>query len=462
MKHYCRYILTVLLLAGCASQDDVQAPAVDDMAVRFDVAVAEAAAETRAGYYALPIDLTVLKQEPGFGVYAYYTERQSWTDYSAAATGIYPNFMYDQLVKWDANSEVWTYNPVKYWPNGTGEANDFTGTGDNQERVSFFAYAPHAALNITDTSVKNDPTSDTSYGITHINGVELQQTALRALRGTGSEIYAPTISYKYDATKQVDLLWADPQLHNTKQRIPEKVPFTFHHALVCIDLYITRDVEDNMAGEGTGQLDEDTRLYVGKLSLASSGVPQTGTLNIGDGSWTGWTDSYSPSSPTFTYTVDQINDTIRGTDPDHADVEWELNQYSRYIGVTDYHHHFLSTGHQLLLPPGTITLTPTLTYSFVTRDDELLLNTGLTTTETVEGVTTTHYYSRILNENMAGNSATYTYEAGKRYKLLLRIGVRHVALAVVGVEDWDFPMRYTTTVEDYQPATPFEVTVDEP
>ena len=101
----------------------------------------------------------------------------------------------------------------------------------------------------------------------------------------------------------------------------------------------------------------------------------------------------------------------------------------------------ISSGRPLMLIPQMVTFVPRVTYSMVTRDDALEKNTAYAVTETVNGEEVTHYYSRIVN-TMNANPVTVTFEAGKKYTLLLRIGVEHISFEVVSVVDWDFPMRF--------------------
>lgn len=54
-------------------------------------------------------------------------------------------------------------------------------------------------------------------------------------------------------------------------------------------------------------------------------------------------------------------------------------------------------------------------------------------------------YARIVNE-VVGNSMTIDFQAGKRYKMLIRIGVEHVTFEVTNIIDWDFPLRYNPSV----------------
>jgi hypothetical protein len=72
-----------------------------------------------------------IHKDAGFGVFGYYTDGE---DYASANT--YPNFMYNQQVKWDGS--LWKYEPVKYWPNEYGQS----AISDDIDRVTFFSYAP--------------------------------------------------------------------------------------------------------------------------------------------------------------------------------------------------------------------------------------------------------------------------------------------------------------------------------
>lgn len=68
----------------------------------------------------------------GFGIMAYYTGRKTWEQMvTDNPTDLKPTFMFNQKVTYDNVNSVWTYSPVKYWPN------------DTQAKVSFFAYAPY-------------------------------------------------------------------------------------------------------------------------------------------------------------------------------------------------------------------------------------------------------------------------------------------------------------------------------
>ncbi len=72
-------------------------------------------------------------QTTGFGLMAYYTAQNYWDDSEAANSTLSfsPDFMYNQKVEYNTNSQAWSYSPLKYWPNA------------DDDKVTFFAYAPY-------------------------------------------------------------------------------------------------------------------------------------------------------------------------------------------------------------------------------------------------------------------------------------------------------------------------------
>lgn len=141
------------------------------------------------------MDLNELKSaNAGFGVYAYYTEQNSYnTDVNNGAKSP-ANFMRNQYVNWtgELNNGSWTYTPIKYWPKNSGD------------KITFFAYAPHK---------KND------NNITEVSG--------SAIKGDPFLVFV----VNEDITKQTDLLYANND--NTDKTKPSNstITFTFKHAL---------------------------------------------------------------------------------------------------------------------------------------------------------------------------------------------------------------------------------------
>lgn len=225
--------LGLMTLAACSNTDDVFNGAeelaqaqLDENAIKFGTYLGQST-QTRAGYEG-SINTDVLKdagKANGFGVFAYYTNANTYAQYQKAGASLYmdestrtfttnsANFMYNQQVTW--NSTEWKYEPIKYWPNefnnsdvddqdNDGNSNpawggtQYNGTLGNGGNVSFFAYAPYVAV----TANTGIPTGATTDGI----------TAMTANDATGD----PKITYKMAADGDVvDLLWGTLDGTNT-------------------------------------------------------------------------------------------------------------------------------------------------------------------------------------------------------------------------------------------------------
>ena len=146
----------------------------------------------------------------GFGVFAFDTGLYRYGD-----SNVNPNFMYNERVSYVEATSRWTYEPVKYWPNGEG---DLAGTtGALASHLSFFAYAPYSDM------AEDNPAG---YCITTISDQ--------------SEPGNPWIVYRIheDVSQQVDLLYAptviDRTLDQTKPDVAARIGFQFRHALACV------------------------------------------------------------------------------------------------------------------------------------------------------------------------------------------------------------------------------------
>ena len=178
------------------------------------------------------VETTATIATKGFGVFAYYNGTANHDNSDT------PNFMYNQHVT-SIDGSSWTYTPVKYWPNNTGD------------KVSFFAYAPYS------TGGSNNITLD----------------AVTSMR-------IPQITFKVNNTvqSQTDLLYADqtnPTYNLIKQIIGDKITFKFQHALARIG-FTVRVVTDEVPA-GSKALDDNTKIYVKKVMLLkNSGNDYTG------------------------------------------------------------------------------------------------------------------------------------------------------------------------------------------
>lgn len=442
-------------------------------AVRFSTDVSSQTTRATTG---MINNLDALKASgDGFGVFAYLTDGTAFdTQFpNAAAYTTFANFfMQNQQVTWNNSyqnaDEVWqkdwVYSPLKYWPNSTNNA--------TSRYISFFAYAPWV-------DVSTNPTS----GI-----VDYVRDGDRT----------PHVIYQLGAAdQQVDLLWAikkdatrNGQGLITADATPlayQKVPLKFHHALSAIDIYVQRVYDEPAYTGNVPNVLLYPTLYISKLELKSTalaadsknGLQTSGKLSLIDGTWSdpGAPNAWAGAGEVkITYNESMINDTIRGTTNTSeeyirdmeldkwkwildtkntattTDDEWvdattitdaqfsdpaNANRWKNAYGVSEDERNLIKNSMTQVLIPRKVTLIPTLTYSMVVRDDALLVN-YLTDGEG-------HKYSRILNE-VEGNSVTLDLKAGKRYTLLIRIGVEHISFELLSVVDWDFPMRFRPDV----------------
>lgn len=462
--------MAAALLSACTSSDisETDDKRQEQVPLRFGIYMPAA---TRAGTTA-ELDISRLRKETAFGVYAYYNAGTAWGSYYNDGSAHAADFMYNQRVAYSSADSRWEYSPIKYWPNGSGTADSGpnSNTGGDGYRVTFFAYAPQVSLNTSDASTTTqDPVAtDASWGITAIRPVVGRYDSqvagsTAATSGTGYDLSAPTIDYTLSQSKPVDLLWAEPKTDMAKQGVNDSVLFTFHHGLAAVEVYVVRDLEDNVKDNATA-----TKIFVSKVELSFANTPQSGTMRLDDGSWHGQT--LAPL--TYTIVSDSIPTTLRGTatanvDPattytngQWADIETirttELRGWDIKTGVTDTPQRLMASRLFLIPCNQETTITPTVTYSFVTRDDNLVLNTTLSTQ--LNGAT--QYFARLYHDAVSGGSGNVTFTGGKKYKLILHIGVTHVTFEV-NVEDWDFPMRFGPTVGDLENGGSTEVTFNQ-
>lgn len=237
MKKYLFYsAIAVAALSSCSSENEIaqDITPVEDGAVRFGVYVDR---NTRAASFGDPIANTIgLKDEGGFGVFAYDQGTKTYTTYSSSSS--YPNFMYNQNVK-STDGTNWTYDPIKYFNNNEGA------------KHSFFAYAPY-------------------------------QASVKSIFALGN---APAIRYTA-GVDTYDLMWAAPYVDIPKIAVDQKLEFNFKHALSQVNIYVCPFVDKiHGAAHNTGAvLDEFTKIKVRSVKFVGT-VASQGLLNLNDGTW---------------------------------------------------------------------------------------------------------------------------------------------------------------------------------
>ena len=129
MRHlsYIPIIACALTLTACGDNGDQ--PDAAPKALTFTTSV-DSPSATRAGK-------TGFSAGDKIGVMAYHlTGAQTIAD-------VAPNFMYGQEVEFDGSA--WTYSPLKYWPNNSGD------------RLSFYGYYPMSAVTTSAATQKGLP-----------------------------------------------------------------------------------------------------------------------------------------------------------------------------------------------------------------------------------------------------------------------------------------------------------------
>lgn len=436
-KNLFLFAALATMMAACSGSDETNNSPVrnnDADPISFDVYAQRAT--TRAGV-AGELTTDALKtgthKDAGFGVFAYYTDNNS---YDAFAT---PNFMYNQQVKWA--SDVWTYSPVKYWPNEYGS----NALSDDVDQVSFFAYAPWVEVTPSTGVVKTDQTE----GI----------TAMTKNSATGD----PLVKYVavLDPAKCVDLCWgvvnpsADvtwnletgagaaatqtfsmgmPFLNVKHPKTTEKMQFYFQHALAQLNVQVDAFVDGTGA---TNAVDGTTKIYI--RSITFTGIATKGALNLNNTTaakalWLDYAGSNDLTSEEYT-----IYDGRKDGKEGYADGKQSnekvtglnaqlIQQESSTDGVTNtavnLFNSTTATDPIMIIPTGEA-MTVTIVYDVETKDESLAtyLSDGKTHGSSTENrITTT-------------SNVFASLENGKKYTLKLHLGMNSVKFDAA-VTEW--------------------------
>lgn len=240
-------VMAALAMAGCSQNEVTEVNPDAHPVIGFDVytGVQTRGAET---------NLDALKKEnAGFGFLAYKTA-DTWTNDDATAV---PDFLYNEHGTWTTGTPgSWGYINTRFWPT-------------NEDKISFFAYAPYEA----------NPANGSSKGIT-----------LSAQTEEG----APTLDFalKTDDWKDmVDLVTDNRsdiqnQTAGSNAGSPGTVSFKFSHVLTKVaDIKVKPDQ----------YLGNDIKIYVTNLKLVpgSSILQSKAKYQFSDGNWVDATDGAS-------------------------------------------------------------------------------------------------------------------------------------------------------------------------
>ena len=451
IKKYLLFALLAGMLVGCAEVNDAQTGPVPGQsgtadgpaAVGFNAYLNRSTSRsgTAGSLTTNGTGETVSLQTEGFGVFAYYTDLKKYDQTYV------PNFMYNQRVT--KVGENWTYTPVMYWPNEYGSS----AGSDDEDKVSFFAYAPYVPC----ASAAAGSVADATYGIT---GFSRNSTA-------GD----PLVKYiaSFDPTKSVDLCWGvcdvasweriqgaaqtmdtgKPWLdvEHPKGVTDQKLVFTFKHALAQLNVQIDADVD--VADHSTSDvLDASTRIYVRSVSF--SGIAMQGALNLNNtkADEALWLDYSGSTDLPFGQSVtvkDGRRDGREGATGAEADNEIPKGLNPAIVQSKpwgdDQQTAGVTTSLQNLFDPGNLTddpaltlpvcviptgedMTVTIVYDVETRNDNL---PGYVSDGTNHGVSVENKITKTVSFGGDGLAC------GKLYTLKLHLGMNSVKLeATVG------------------------------
>lgn len=397
----------LLVLMACSSTDESvkdELKNAEPQPVNFGTYVNQGV--TRAGTTGEIASGTNLKDAGGFGVFAYYTDN---VEYSGNQI---PNFMYNQTIT-STDGTNWTYTPVKYWPNEYGNG----ANSDGVDMLSFFAYAPYAAVTASTGQVTGDKTS----GI----------TALTRNTATGD----PMVKYIVGSSP-VDLLWGI----NTTTGLPhinkvrsagtgdDKITFNFKHALAKL---ITKVKYDGDA------IDANSAIYIRSVTItgfASKGMLNLNNITPNQPLWL----SYDGGEPTYEGMTfnDGRKDGREGAVDGAQDNEKNKMINSAFVqtntstqGVTNSASPLINNLY-VIPTGGSESVDVTIVYDIETKDANLStkISDGTTAGVSIE--------NRITKTNVFSTSTLKGFEAGKEYSLNLILGKKDVKFDVT-VATWD-------------------------
>lgn len=216
-----------------------------DNAITFSV---EMEAGTRAAE-----EKTAIADGDQIGVFASYTG-----DVKYNLSTVTPNYMYNQMVKYNLSETQWIYEPVKYWPNTSDD------NGSPKDYVSFFSYYPYTAAGAAEGIIgfsNSDAAGD------------------------------PWLVYQIPASApigQKDLLYGTAMLDVRKQGVDGKVNFSLHHALACVGDEITIKCSDALKTALGSNI-----LYINSVTINYKNLTNKAKLILNSGATPIWQPVYS-------------------------------------------------------------------------------------------------------------------------------------------------------------------------
>lgn len=371
----------------------------------------------------------VLANKGGFGVFSYYTDNSNYVP--TAGTGSRPNFMYNQLVSGtDNDTPTWSYSPIKYWPNEYGDG----AVSSNQDKLSFFAYAPYVDVTPSTGVVTGSPndvgiiklTANNDGGDPLVSFVFDNNPAQSVDLMYGVAAAATNYGISTTPANNGTIAAGAPFLNMTKQTASGKIVFNFKHALARLGLTIQGAFDDDTAGAGS--LDSNTKITVKSVEILGDNFFASGDLNLNTGLW-GNTVEVSTAD---LITIDsQINPDIIDEGADRDTMEDGLIAGSKTgVDTTERPVATSSATNYYMLIPST-SATPAEQTKITGFRIKYYVNTADAKLERT--------YSRVENVITKNVAASITVEKGKAYKFKLCVGMTSVKIeAAVAIWDTTF------------------------
>lgn len=219
-----------------------------------------------------------------FGVFASYTAEDNFESTSPL------NFMFNQLVT-GTPSGSWTYSPKKYWPT------------DQDEKISFFAYAPYATANNISVLSTN---ASTGYPVLHytlnsdnldvaqdfVTDVLVNETQTVSATDPDAAVRTVSFEFRHELTRiafnaQLDrTAWDDTKDNKTQINI-KKITFGGNDLITAA--YYTFGDTDNERGAwsnlSTGTLDMAKLLDATTPAVNELGDYNTAGVRLQNNGW---------------------------------------------------------------------------------------------------------------------------------------------------------------------------------
>jgi len=441
------FATAALVLSACSNDGEV---AVNDGAaqlqsgsgvVGFDIYTSSATkADAWIGKTGV-MTTTTLKDAPasggGFGVFATYSDGTPGA--YLAAQG--PNFMYNQLVKWNTTSLGWEYTPLKYWPNETAHDSQSPQAtmSTRVDKLTFFAYAPYVA--------SSDAAQGELTGVTYTSHVpNADQYGIIQVTPNDADT-DPKVTYRVskDPAQTVDLLWGvapagglsytdvaggasgalegKPLINLVKPNKDQKIKFLFQHALSRINFTVVGAFDQIAPG---GKKDSETKVLVKQVDVfegTAGSIITDGKLNLNNTSaWTAlWEDKAGKAAPGYTASplFSVSGDAITASILDGGDVAFDTQK----AGVTTAETPLFADATKFfaVIPNDGTQFVFEITYYVQTKDP------ALAPTGSVDG-------SRV--ENVVRVPVTVDLKNNKSYNFRLILGLTSVKIAAE-VADWE-------------------------